>query len=108
MVKLALVVVVVALLVLAIDYRLKNYIIREGQVALGLLTKAQALADEARRDGQARADNSGAVDGGGVGAADGVGDDAGARTHVDSAANGRPATPVRRKTGPRGGPGRDG
>jgi hypothetical protein len=104
---LGLICVVVAALVLAIDYRLKSYIIREGTVAIGLLKQAQALAEEAR-GGTQGSGTAGAAGGGGVGAADGVGDDAGAGAHVDNAANGRAAAPARRKAGPVGGPRRDG
>src|SRR5271154_1242054 len=65
-VRLAMGGVVVALIVLAIDYRLKKFILDQGQVAMNLLLQATALAEEAR-DGKTRAAGGGTDDLAGVG-----------------------------------------
>lgn len=71
--KLAAVCLVVAVLVLAIDNRLKKHIIEEGRKALALLDEARKLAEEARAGGPVWASREdGAAAGAGVDAGDGV------------------------------------
>ena len=79
--KLALMCLVVAVLVLAIDNRLKKHIIEEGRRALALLEEARRLAEEAR-SGAARTGEDGAVSGVVVDGADGVVHAAGASAKV--------------------------